>query len=147
MPVTKYRDEERSQQYPAIQRLATYDSRLRLHLDAGLPEITASVDATDHQSGYDVDVTIPVAGVTPSRAELPTHEQFAAEQHARLAAQLLDLMKAEYSRRFCTAPTYTIEEAARCAVAGIDQVPRQARAALGQVFGGETSYLGAVLTN
>jgi len=78
---------------------------------------------------------------------LPTREQFAAAQHGRLATQLLDLMKAEYSRRFCTAATYTIEEAARCAVAGMDQVPRHASESLGQVFGGETSYLGAVLTN
>lgn len=147
VPVTKYRDEPRSQDYPAVQRLATYKSRLRLRIDAGLPEIAASVDASADQSGYDVDVTIAEAGIAPSRAHLPTHEQFATAQHDRLAAQLLDLLKAEYSRRYCTAETYTIEEAARCGVAGFDLVPRHARDSLGQVFGGETSYLGAVLTN
>ena len=88
-----------------------------MRIDAGLPEIAASVDASADQSGYDVDVTIAEAGIAPSRAHLPTHEQFATAQHDRLAAQLLDLLKAEYSRRYCTAETYTIEEAARCGVA------------------------------
>jgi hypothetical protein len=147
VPVTKYRDESHSEDYPAIERDATYKSRLRLRIDAGLPEITASVDANAHQSGDDIDATFAAAGVVPSRANLPTHEQFAAAQHGRLADQLLSLMKAEYSRRYCTAASYTIEEAARCAVAGIDSLPRQARDSLGQVFGGETSYLGAVLAN
>jgi len=147
VPVTKYRDEPRSEDYPAVQRLATYRSQLRLRIDAGLPEIAASVDANADQSGYDVDATIPAGGIAPRRANLPTHEQFASAQHDRLAAQLLDLLNAEYSRRYCTAATYTIEEAARCAVAGFDLVPRHARESLGQVFGNETSYLGAVLTN
>ncbi|MBW8772761.1 MAG: hypothetical protein JF590_05665 [Gemmatimonadetes bacterium] len=147
VPVTKYRDEARSQDYPAIERDATYRSRLRLRSDGGLPEITASVEGADQQHGYDVDATIGAAGVSPSGAHLMTHEQFAAGQHDRLAARFLELLKAEYTRRFCTQPTYTIEEAARCTMAGFGQVPQAARESLGQVLGSETSYLGAVLAN
>jgi len=147
VPVTKYRDESRSQDYPAIERTAHYGSKLRVRIDAGLPAITAAVDANGDQRGYDIDTTISEAGVSPQRANLPTHEQFALAQHARLADQLADLLKAEYARRFCTAGTYTIEEAARCAVVGTDLLPKPASESLGQVFAGETPYLGAVLTN
>jgi hypothetical protein len=145
VPVTKTRDEARSEDYPAVERSATYAAALHVHTDA--PAIEARTTARTSEHGYDVDTTIAAANVAPHTAALHTQDQFATEQHARLAGELAAQLKAEYMREFCSAPTYTIEEAARCAYGGLDRLPKPARESLGQVFGAETPYLGQVLAN
>ena len=89
-------------------------------------------------------MTIEPAGVSPSRANLTSHEQFAAHEAATLADRFVEQLDAEYARQFCGLATFTLEQAARCAYAGAQHLPPAARTALGHVFGGEVSFLATV---
>lgn len=139
-PVTKVRDEPHVEDYAAVERTGTYASEL--HVETG--GVVASVAHSTSASGYDHDVTIGAAGVSPQRANLPTHEQFAAREHQALADQLVEQLDSEYSRRFCTRPEFTLEQAAECAYGGADGVPAAGKRALAQVLGGEVAYLAAL---
>jgi hypothetical protein len=139
-PVTKYRDEPRTQDYQATERTGTYSGVAAVTL---ADDLVASIEAKDGEHGYDHDVTIGPAGVAPQRANLPSQEDFATRIENAVAQRMIDVLDAEYGRRFCTLSTYTLEQAAECAY-GTRQVPDRAQITLRDVFGGETPYLKAL---
>jgi len=145
-PVTRYRDEQRSQDYQATERDGSYTSELRARIDAGLPALVASVDASTTERGFDHDVTIVAAGVSPSRANLTSQTDFAAHEHARLADELVARLDAAYASRFCSAPSFTVESAAECAYLGAAKAPAAAHAALRTALGGDEPYLASILS-
>jgi hypothetical protein len=144
-PVTRYRDESHAQDYQATERSASYASALRVRTDAGLPALVASVDVSTSESGYDHDVTIAPAGVSPSRANLTSQDDFAAHEQSRLATRLVQILDDAYAARFCAAATFTLETAAECAYMGPSHLPANAHAALRAQLGGDEPYLSALL--
>jgi hypothetical protein len=140
VPVTKYRDEPRTEDYNATERMGSYKSALSVQIGA----VTASIETATSESGYDHDVTIEPAGVSPSRANLTSHEQFAAHEAATLADRFVERLDAAYVQQFCGLPAFTLEQAAECAYAGAAHVPAAGQAVLAQVFGGEVSFLATV---
>jgi hypothetical protein len=140
VPVTRYRDEPRTEDYNAIERTGSYASALSVQIGA----VTASVETATSESGYDHDVTIEPAGVSPSRANLTSHDQFAAHEAATLADRFVLQLDAAYARQFCGLPAFTLEQAAECAYAGAEHLPPAAQSALEHVFGGEVTYLARI---
>jgi hypothetical protein len=140
VPVTRYRDEPRTEDYNAIQRAGTYASSLKVQVG----EVLALLDTRTDESGYDHDVTIEPAGVSPSRANLSSKDEFAEREHAKLADQLVEKLDAAYVQRFCGLPAFTLEQAAECAYAGAQHLSPAAQSVLATVLGGEASFLGAI---
>jgi hypothetical protein len=140
VPVTRYRDEPRTEDYNAIERSGSYASALSVQVGA----VIASVESATSESGYDHDVTIEPAGVSPSRANLTSHEQFAAREAATLADRLVEQLDAAYVQRFCGLPEFTLEQAAECAYAGAQHLTPAAQRALATVFHGEAPYLARI---
>lgn len=139
-PVTKYRDEPREEDYHAIERSGSYASALHVQV----ADVSAVVEASSTESGYDHDVTIEPAGVSPSRANLSSHEEYAARVAASLADRLVEQLDAAYVQRFCGLPSFTLEQAAECAYAGAEHVPAAAQTTLAQVLGGEAPFLAKI---
>jgi hypothetical protein len=143
--VTKYRDEQRTQDYSAIERSASYTSSLVARVDANLLAVVAAIDTNTTQSGIEHDVTIAPANVYPQTAGLATQQDFVATERDRLAAALVARLDDAYAQKFCTAATFTLDEAARCAYAGATRMPETAHVALAAVLGGEEKYLAAIV--
>jgi hypothetical protein len=139
-PVTKYRDVPRTQDYQAVERSGSYASALRVQVG----DVVAAQASHTTERGYDHDVTIEPAGVSPQRANLTSHDEFTSREHAKLAQSLVDQLDADYVRRFCGLPAFTLEQAAECAYAGADHLPAAGTAALAPVFGGEVRFLATV---
>ena len=143
--VTRYRDEDHAQDYQALERDATYSASLRVRTDAGLPAVIATQAENTSESGYDHDVTIGPAGVSPSRAHLTTQDAFAARELSGLVDRVVAQLDTAYATRFCSSTEYTLESAAECAYLGPSHLPAPAHAALRTALGGDEPYLAAVV--
>ena len=136
-PVTKYRDEPRAQDYQATERTGTYTGVANVTL---ADELVASVETRTARTGVDHDVTIEPAGISPQRANLPSHEDFATQIESALAQRMIDVLDAEYGRKFCSRALYTLEQAAECAFTST-KVPARAIATLREALGGDVEHL------
>jgi hypothetical protein len=139
--ITQQRDEHRSRDYDAVERSGSYASKLDLQVG----DVAASVATSTSERGYDHDETIERAGVSPQRAHLTSHEQFAAHEAATLADRLVEKLDESYVARFCGLPAFTLEQAAECAYAGAQHVPPAAQRTLAQVLGGDARFLSALI--
>ncbi|MBJ6761134.1 hypothetical protein JGU66_10200 [Myxococcaceae bacterium JPH2] len=134
--VTRYRDEQRSFDYKALQR--GVDLRFVLVTEALLrgahsPLAVKGEDALS-ASGYEHDVTFTPGGVSPRRANLPVggawlEAQLLGYEHI-FARKLVE----GWRDAWCTSPAVTRDEAARCARAGV-ALPDPDRAVLADVLG------------
>lgn len=134
--VTRYRPEPRVFRYSATQRRAEYrgDWSMTAPLGPGRP-LAVKLVADDHREGLDHDANFAPAGVSPSRANLPTSEQWADELARRFALELSHQLASCWDESFCREASYDGETAARCAYGA--NAPPEARAALAPVFGGD----------
>ncbi|CAN5874045.1 hypothetical protein BH11MYX3_BH11MYX3_38340 [soil metagenome] len=146
VPVTKYRDVPRSFSYEAIERTGRYVSSLRIRVDRESLDVAADVSGDFFEHGFDHDVTNVEAGVSPSRANLPALADFTAREEGRLRDELRAKLDARYADLYCTAKSFTVEEAAACAYLAPARVPMAVHTTLHGVFGADEELLPAVLT-
>src|SRR5262249_33513060 len=146
VPVTHDRDEPRVFTYQATQHTAAHVSALHVLVDL-VPEVAATIDSHFSDSGYTHDVTSSVAGVAPERAMLMSPDAFVAREQGRLHDQLRAALDARYAQLYCSAITYTVEQAAACAYLDPQHTPSAARAALRTVFGDEEPFLSVITTD
>jgi hypothetical protein len=132
--VTRTRLEPRVFSYQAVERIGNYSGSWNLAIDLGTgTRLDVRVANTDRQVGYDHDASFPAAGVTPSRAHLPSFDDWFARLLEQLSATLPQRLTEHWATTFCQRPTFTSETAARCAYGG--RVPEAARRELGRLFG------------
>ena len=138
---TKFREEAREYSYYATRREADYAARWRFHLvlAASSDPITFETKDRDHRVGYDHDVTYEPAGVSPSRANLPTDDEWFDHVLAGFEAALAAELSSQWSSTYCREHDYTLETAARCAYGATP--PSAARAVLAESFGNELGFV------
>ncbi len=140
--VTRYRHEPRVFSYQAIEQIADYDGDWRLEIPLGpaaAPAI-ATVVTRSHRAGIDHDVRFDPAGVMPSRANLPSHDDWFERLRADFETDLDRALASAWIASFCREPLYDLEAAARC-THGAATPPHAPVAALTVVFGAETSQV------
>lgn len=75
----------------------------------------------------------------------PSAECFVLGEQQRLAAELRARLDALYATRYCSAPVYNIEEAARCAYLDRASAPAAARSMLRAQLGEDEAHRSIVL--
>jgi hypothetical protein len=135
VPATEYVEEERWLNYQALRHDAEYRGDWRLAVAVGPRPRPLAVQVSDRirRSGLDHDVSHAGAGVTPSRADLPTDADWTLHLIAKLETVWKDQLAAHWRASFCEETEYTAETAARCALGATP--PPAAREALATVLG------------
>lgn len=142
-PVRKVRDVQHELTYDAIARHGRYAAQLAVRID-GL-DLATSTSAAFDRAGDDTDENAPDAGVTLTRANLPTQDDFASEEHDALANRLRVALTTAYRDRYCSATTFTAENATACIHADPAAAPPAAHAALARELGAEESLVAPLL--
>lgn len=135
--VTRWRAEPRSRSYPAIEQIGNYSGAWNLALkpsEAAAP-LEVRIAHTSREVGYDHDASVPQANVEPSRAELPSFDDWFAQLLRKLNAEFPAQLAKHWSTSFCQVPSFSAESAARCAYGA--PPPAAARAELAGLFGGD----------
>ncbi len=134
--VTRYRDENRIFTFEAREDSAAYDTDVTVRVDVrqGLAPFAFQVSGHGKKSGFVHDASFPPAGVSPSRADLPTASSWLAAQLPGLEEQTRRAADEHFRLSFCERSAFTIEEAARCAY-GKSPLPPAARTGLAQALG------------
>lgn len=145
VPVTKYRDVPRSFTYEATERSGRYVSSLRIRVDREALDVAAEISGDFFEHGFDHDVTNVDAGVSPSRANLPSLADFTAREEGRLRDELRRKLEVRYAELYCAAKTFGVEEAAACAYLAPARVPMAVHTTLHGVFGADEELLPSVL--
>ncbi|HEY4178150.1 MAG TPA: tetratricopeptide repeat protein [Kofleriaceae bacterium] len=143
--VTKYRTEYRTFDYDVVERSGRYKSQLRIVLGPQVDRVVAEISGDFNEDGVDHDVTFTPAGITPSRANLTTAEEFVSHEQHRLAAEMTKKLDAQYSAHFCTLTRYSVEDAAQCAYLDASAVPPTAQDAFTSALGPDAALLGEIL--
>jgi hypothetical protein len=135
VPTTEYREEERWFQYQATRHDGEYRGDWRLAIAVGPRPQPLSVRVADriHRIGHDHDVTAPMAGVSPRRADLPTGNDWTRHLVSKLEPIWRAQLAAHWKASFCEEAEYTAETAARCALGAAP--PFEARQALAAALG------------
>jgi hypothetical protein len=138
--VTRYRPVPRVYRYSANERAGEYrgDWALKAPLGSGEP-LLVRLSANDRRRGLDHDANFAQANLSPSRADLPTAEQWFDELSRRFSLELSQGLSSHWQASFCREPAYNAETAARCAYGS--PAPPEARAALAPVFGGDVDQV------
>ncbi|HEY4056595.1 MAG TPA: tetratricopeptide repeat protein [Kofleriaceae bacterium] len=143
--VTKYRTEYRTFDYDVVERSGRYKSQLRIVLGPQVDRVVAEISGNFSESGVDHDVTFTPAGITPSRANLTTAEEFVAREQHRLAEELTKKLDAKYSARFCNQTQWSLEDAAQCAYLDASAMPPAAQNVIEKAVGPDAQLLGEIL--
>jgi hypothetical protein len=140
--VTRYRDENRIFTFEAREESAIYDTDVTVRIDVrqGLAPFAFQVSAHGSKSGFVHDASFPPAGVSPSRANLPTASAWLEGQIPAFEDQTRRAADAHFQRSFCERSAFTTEEAARCAH-GTPALPGPARAVLAQALGADVDNI------
>jgi hypothetical protein len=134
--VTRYRDENRIFTFEAREDSASYDTEVTVRIDLrqGLAPFAFQLSGHGSKSGFVHDASFPPAGVSPSRADLPTASAWLSAQLPGLEQQTRRAADEHFRVSFCERSAFTTEEAARCAH-GKGALPAAARAGLAQALG------------
>lgn len=143
--VTRYRGEPRVFRFDAVRVTGSYDDALtlRIQLDAGAP-LLVRAGTLVIKEGLDHDASFPPAGVHPSRPNLPDAETWWGEASAALERALLGTLRGLWQSRFCAAPRYDVESAARCLRGADAPLPEPVAAALMTSFGADARRLASL---
>ncbi|HEY1552199.1 MAG TPA: hypothetical protein VGG28_30440 [Kofleriaceae bacterium] len=136
-PIELHREVPRSLDYAATERTGTYSSALHVAIEP--LGVGASEAAAFTRSGDDTDIDNADAGVTPTRAELPTLANFWVGERAALADHVRAALARAFQEGSCDGSGY--EAAAACAY--VD--PTAAAPMLAGTFGADAALLATVL--
>jgi len=143
--VTRYQPQPRVFSYPAVHREGVYrgDWTLTVPLAPGAEPVVATVEAEQRRDGLDHDAEHAGADVHPSRAKLPSADEWFADLLSRFDAEVRKALAARWAAAFCHEKAFTPETAARCRLGA--ELPSHARPELETVYGDEVEYLDRVL--
>ncbi|MEO7733155.1 MAG: hypothetical protein ABIY55_19485 [Kofleriaceae bacterium] len=135
--VMRTRSEARVFTYAATERSSNFTGawNLAITLSATAPPLAIQIADTSREASDDHDVTFPAAQVAPSRAKLPSFDDWFDRLLAKLRTAFPAQFAAHWSAAFCQRPSFDAEAAARCAYGAA--LPAQARAALSAFFHGD----------
>jgi hypothetical protein len=139
--VTKWTQEPRYYKFHAVERVGNYSGAWNLAIDLGgdVPPLKLRVADHDRRVGYDQDAEFAAAHVAPSRAHLPSFDDWFGRLLERLERTLPNQLARHWSTAFCQIPSFTAETAARCAYGGTP--PPAARAELARLYGPEVDLV------
>jgi len=91
---------------------------IRLTLGAPAP-VTLKLKRVEDTKGYEHEVTFEPAGISPRRDRVLTADEWVNTQLDGFATRVTWALNRRFVRTWCERPQYSVEEAARCLVAGL----------------------------
>ena len=139
-------DVDRTYRYVAIEHVGKYASKLalRIELGPGAPPADLHADQVRTETGRYHDVEFAPAKVHPERPTLRTADEFFGLQSKLAAVRLVEGLAAHWRASFCERDSFSFEEAARCAIAGVE-TPDGVAKALQTEYRGDTGELARAL--
>ena len=102
----------------------SYAMNLTIKLDIGTPApVTLKLQRAGHEKGYEHDVTFEPAGIAPRHDHVPSAEEWVNSQLDGFATRVTWALNRKFVRAACERERYSIDEAARCLVAGVKPAP------------------------
>ncbi|MDY7227066.1 hypothetical protein [Hyalangium rubrum] len=134
--VTKYRDIHKTFEYNAQRHSASF--RFSVTATGGLAEqrspLTAALSDQMSAYGYEHDVSFSPGSVYPQRPDMPKRHAWFSQKVQELEQSFARQLTAHWHAYYCTTPSLTLNEAARCARAGVE-LPSPVSQVLSQVLG------------
>ncbi|MFY2556459.1 hypothetical protein ACN469_02350 [Corallococcus terminator] len=138
--VTRYRDVARTFEFHAL-RLSV-EHQLTLSSSGVLDVQRGAMSAVlqDHlsESAYEHDVSFGPGDVSPSRANFTSPESWLEQRVDQMSARFAQTLREHWRESYCTTPARTLDEAARCARAGLT-LPTPAYQVLSEVLGDDAA--------
>ncbi|WP_021781012.1 hypothetical protein [Myxococcus hansupus] len=143
--VTHHRQVPRTFEYQALRlsqahRVAVLSSSV---LDSRRAPFLVTMQDHLFESGYEHDVTFHEANVSPERPSFTSAEAWLDTKVAALETTFSERLVAYWLESYCSSPSLTLDEAARCVRAG-DATPVQAVRVLADIFGADATHVPAL---
>ncbi|NVJ10072.1 hypothetical protein HUW63_33230 [Myxococcus sp. AM001] len=140
VPVTRYRDVPKSFEYHALRlsqahHVAVASSAV---LDARRGPLTVTLQDQLSESGHEHDVTFTEGNVRPQSPSFTHAETWLEAKVEALRVTFARQLAEHWRESYCSTPSLTLDEAARCARAGI-AVPIQASRVLSDILGADAT--------
>lgn len=141
--VTRYRSQRHVHQFEALRHSGKYHAQNRLELVLGALAEPLVIDwnKDTQQVGLQHDELFAPAGVSPSRPNLLTPQDWYSQNLSGLLASLQDGLAQRFSARYCSDSPAGLEEAARCAYLSVRPLPPAVLAMLTARFGSATQQV------
>ncbi|GHG68637.1 hypothetical protein GCM10012319_12000 [Comamonas sp. KCTC 72670] len=148
VPVTGHRHVARTFEFPALRlsqahRVVVSSSSV---LDARREPFTVTIQDQLHESGYAHDVTFGDANVSPERPDFTSAEAWLDTKVAALETTFSERLVAYWLESYCSSPSLTLDEAARCVRAG-GATPAQAVRVLADILGADATHVPALFAS
>lgn len=142
VPVTRYRDVPRSFEYHALRLSQAHHVVVAssVVLDARRGPFTVTLQDQLSESGHEHDVTFTEGNVRPQRPNFTPAEAWLEAKVEALRVAFSRQLTEHWRESYCSTPSLTLDEAARCARAGI-AVPIQASRVLSDILGADATQV------
>jgi len=122
--------------YDAEESRGHYGLDAKVSFDLGAPQPVAfELRHVDNIKAYDHDVTFEKAGISPTHDHLPSSATWLESQLDRMSTRVVATLNRRYAALYCAQPAYSLDDAARCLMAG--QKPAAAWKLMDDALGGE----------
>lgn len=140
--VTKYRDVERSFDYHAQRRGVEYHFAVVAQglLQERHAPLAVKAERSLEASGYEHNITFEPGGVRPQRFERPDKANWLDGQLRGYEQTFFASLMDRWQDAYCKAPTFAVEDAARCARGGVE-LPGPAKQALRDELGDDAAQV------
>ncbi len=106
--------------YDAEELRGHYGMNVTVRLDIGTPTpVTLRLKKVEDEKGYEHDVTFEPAGISPQRDRVPSADEWIRSKLDGFATRVTWALNRQFVRTLCDRAQYSVEEAARCLVAGL----------------------------
>ena len=148
VPVTRYRDVPRTFEYHALRlsqahRVALSSSAV---LDARRGPFAVALQDQLSESGHEHDVRFDLGRVRPERPSFTPAETWLETKVEALGAAFSRQLATHWRESYCSAPSHTLDEAARCARGGTE-LPAQAVRVLSDILGADATHVVALFAS
>ncbi|WP_426749266.1 hypothetical protein [Myxococcus sp. Y35] len=148
VPVTRYRQVPRTFEYHALRlsqahHVAVSSSAV---LDARRGPFTVALQDQLSESGHEHDVTFHEGNVRPERPRFTAAETWLEAKVEALGAAFSQQLVTHWRESYCSTPSLTLDEAARCARAGV-AMPVQAVRVLSDILGADATQVPALFAS
>lgn len=142
VPVTRHQSVSRMFEYRSMQLSQAHRVAMSVSsvLDARRGPFTAVLQDELLESGYEHDVTFTEANVLPERPNFTSAEAWLETKVAALETTFSARLVTYWLESYCSSPSLTLDEAARCARAGA-ATPVQAVRVLSSILGADATLV------
>jgi hypothetical protein len=140
--VTKYRDVSRSFDYHAQRRGVEYHFAVVAQglLQERHAPLAVKAENSIEASGYEHNITFEPGGVRPQKFERPDRENWLDAQLRGYEQAFFASLLTRWQEAYCGAPSFAVEDAARCARGG-SELPGPAKQALMDTLGDDAAQV------